>query len=165
MGVCDPTGSHSPRSVGEKTCGCKNSGLDNTVRSKMGKKKRKETGESLTDCDCGGAAGAGFGTPSTKGQDGAQPAEAELVAVAVEVGDEGAGGLELAQLAGVGRVADGEDGLEPARTGGDGAAVDEGFEAGSSSVGAIAAFADAAERKGRDVQGGVVDCGASGAGG
>lgn len=117
----------------------------------------------LTNGYDSGPAGAGLSTPSTKGEDGAQPAETDLLSVTVEIGNEGAGGLELAELASVRWVADGEDGLEPARASGDRAAVDESLEAGPSSVGTITTLTDTTEWKGWDVQGGIVDCGTSGA--
>lgn len=117
----------------------------------------------LTDGYDGGPAGAGLSTPSTKGQDGAQPAETDLLSVAVEIGNQGAGGLELAKLAGVRRVADSEDRFEPARASRDGSPMDEGFKAGPSSVGTIATLTDTTEWKGGDVQGGIVDRSTSGA--
>ena len=48
-------------------------------------------------------------------------------------------------------MADGQDGLEPARAGGDGTAVDEGFKAGAATVGPVATFAYTSEGEGRNV--------------
>jgi hypothetical protein len=85
--------------------------------------------------------------------------------VAVKVRHQGASGLELAQFTGVRWVADGEDGLEPARAAGDGAAVNPDIEAGAAAVGTVATLADTAEGQSGDVQGGVVAGDTTGAGG
>lgn len=104
-------------------------------------------------------------TSASQRQDEAQPAERHLLTATVKVRHQGAGGLELAQLTGIWRVADGEDGLEPARAAGDGAAVHPDIEAGAAAVGTVAALADTAEGQCRDVQGGVVAGDTTGAGG
>ncbi len=86
----------------------------------------------------------------------AQPAERHLLTVAVKVRYKGAGGLKLAQLTSIRRVADREDRLQPARAAGDGAAVHPDIEAGAAAVGTVAALTNTAEGQSGDVQGSVV---------
>lgn len=119
----------------------------------------------LTGSNNGSAASASLGTSAAQSQDEAQPAQGQLLAVAVEVWSQGAGGLEGLQLAGVRRVTDRQDGLQPAGTAGDWAAVHPDVEARATAVGAVATLTDTAEGQGRDVQGGVITRDTTGPGG
>jgi len=102
---------------------------------------------------------------STQGEEVAQPTESELVAITVKVGVECAGSVELADLAGVWRVANGQNGLEPAWGGGDGATVHPDIEAGAATVGTVATLADTTKWQSGDVQSGIVAGDTTGAGG
>lgn len=76
-----------------------------------------------------------------------------------------AGSIELADLSGVRWVPDSQDGLKPAWSGSDGAAVHPDVEARAAAVSTVATLADTAEGQGWDVQRGVVAGNAAGAGG
>ena len=120
-------------------------------------RKRTKRDRSLTGSNDSSAAGSRLGAAASERQEVTQPAEADLLAVAVEVRRQRAGRLELAQLARVRGVADGQDRFEPAGAAGDGTAVHEDVEAGASAVGAVATLTDTTEGHGGDVQGRVVD--------
>jgi hypothetical protein len=136
------------------------------IEGEKAEAERKDGGNGylLTSSSNNSTASSSLRTSATQGQDEAQPTERHLLAAAVKVRHQGAGGLELAQLTGVRWVADGEDRLEPARAAGDGAAVNPDIEAGAATVGTVATFTDTAEGQGGDVQGGVIDGDTTGAG-
>ena len=127
-----------------------------------GKKRKRNL---LTGSNSSSPTSTGLCGSTTKGEQTAQPAEGQLTTATVKVRCECAGSLEGLDLVAVGRVADSQDSLEPARTGGDGTAVDPDVEAGTSTVGAVATLADTTEGQGRDVQSGVVDGDTTGTGG
>lgn len=114
------------------------------------------SGNLLTGSNDSSTSSPGLCASTTKRQEEAQPAQLELATAAVKVGSQRRGVLHLAQLAGVGRVADAEDGLEPAGAGGDGAAVYPDVEAEAAAVGAVAGLTDTAEGQGWDMKRGVV---------
>jgi hypothetical protein len=136
------------------------------AEKKEADRKSKDGGNGylLTSSSNNSTASSSLRTSATQRQDEAQPAKRHLLAAAVKVRHQSAGGLELAQLTGVRWVADGEDRLEPARAGGDGAAVNPDIEAGAATVGTVATLADTAEGQGGDVQSGVIDGDTTGAG-
>lgn len=116
----------------------------------------------LTNCyNCRSPSASPRGS-TTESQKESQPTEALLAPVAVEVGSQVIGSVPLGQLASIRRVADGNQALEPAGSGRDWAAVHKGVEAGLSAIRALTALSNASEGKGRDVQGGIVDCGTTG---
>ena len=119
--------------------------------------RREDKGKILlTGSNNSSSAGAGLCATSTQSEDEAQPAKSHLTAAAVEVRNQGAGSLELTELASVRRVTDGKDGLEPARTGRDGTTVHPDVEAGTATVRTIATLANTTERQSRDMQSGIV---------
>lgn len=136
-------------------------------KSEPKKAERKDGGNGylLTSSSNSSTASSSLRTSATQSQDEAQPTERHLLAAAVKIWHQGAGGLELAQLTGVRWVANGEDRLKPARTAGDGAAVNPDIEAGAATVGTVTTLADTAEGQGGDVQGGVIAGDTTGAGG
>lgn len=119
----------------------------------------------LTGSKSSSSSGSSLRTASTQSEDAAQPAETQLVAVAVKVGVQGAGSIELADLSGVRWVSDSQDRLQPAWGGGDGAAVHPDIKAGAAAVSTVATFADTAEGQGWDVQRSVIAGNAARAGG
>jgi hypothetical protein len=130
---------------------------------KINKKKEKKillTGSN--DCS---TTGTRLSASSAQGQEIAQPAQGNLLAVTVKVGGQGAGRLEFAQLASIRRVTDGQNGLEPARAGCDGTTVHPNIETGAASVGTVATLTNTTEGQGWDVEGSVVARDTPGAGG
>jgi hypothetical protein len=118
----------------------------------------------LTSSDNSSAGSTSLSRSTTQRENKAYPAEANLLAGAVEVWDERAGRLELGQLSGIRRVSNRQEGFEPAWARRDGTTVHEDVEAGASTVGTVATLADAAEGECGDVKCGVVDGDTAGAG-
>lgn len=119
----------------------------------------------LTSNSNSSTASTSLRTSATQRQEKAQPAQRQLLTAAVKVWHQAVGSLELPQLADVRRVADGEDGLEPARSASDGTTMHPDVEARATAVGAVATLTDTAEGQGRDVQGGVITRDTTGPGG
>lgn len=134
------------------------------IFTEMAKKMSRKLRGSLTGSKSSSSSSSSLRTASTQGEDAAQPAAAQLLAVAVKVWAQSTGSIELADLAGVRRVADRQDGLQPAWAGGDRAAVHPDVKAGAAAVSTVATLADTAERQGWDVQRGIVAGNAAGAG-
>jgi hypothetical protein len=118
----------------------------------------------LTGSDNGSTTNAGLSTSSAQCQHVSQPAESNLLAATIKVGGQSGGSSPCGQLAGIRRVTNRQDGLQPARAGGDRATVHPDVEAGAAAVCAIATLANATEGQSRDVKGGIINSNATGAG-
>lgn len=142
-------------------------GHDDSDRFKkqMLKKREKKKKNSLTSSNNSSSSSTSLGTSTTKGENQAQPSHAQLLAITVKVRDQRAGGAERTNLAGVRRVANVQEGLDPSGTGGDGTTVHKGVEASSATVRPVTTLTHTTERKGGDVQRGVVDGSTTRAGG
>lgn len=139
--------------------------MGNIHRNGKKKKRKRDEERLLTGSNSNSSAGSSLRTASTQSEDVAQPAETQLVAVAVKVGVQGAGSIELADLSGVRWVPDSQEGLQPAWGGGDRATVHPDVEAGAATVSTVATLADTTEGQGWNVQRGVVAGNATRAGG
>lgn len=135
--------------------------IQNDNTDKWGREVRRI---SLTRSDNGGTSNAGLDRSTAESEEIAEPAESELLSVAIKVRRQATSLYEEFLLLAEGWVADGQRGFDPARAGGDGAAVYEDVEAGLATVGAAATLAHTAEFESGDVQRSVVDGDTSGAG-
>lgn len=129
------------------------------------KKKAEKKRKLLTSSNKSSTTSASRRIPATQRQDKAQPAQSQFLTATVKIRDQGICSLELAQLASVWWVADGEYRLKPAGATGYRAAVYPDIKTITTAISTIATLADATKWQGRDVKGGVVARNTAGTGG